>query len=77
MFTKQQWRENNREQNLECWDQENDEWSLICHYGDLPEEVHIRNKNWVIVLNRRGDTNSYEKNEYFWPIDENWMVRNG
>ena len=38
-FTEKQWRENNKEQNIECWDTTHGQciWQLEVHYGSNRE----------------------------------------
>ena len=89
-FTEEQWLENNKEQNIECWDwfvrenrlgiPERCIWKLEVHYGELPKEIILRHNGWVAYLDQVRDTNLYVA-EIEYVIEEqdheNWMVYRG
>ena len=88
-FTEKQWRENNKEQNIECWDwsmiensfgiPERALWKLEVHYGELPKEIILRHNGWVAYLDQVSDTNLYllTGHELEEQTHENWMVYRG
>ena len=80
-FTKEQWLDNNKEQNIECWDTTHGQniWKLEVHYGELPKEIILRHNGWVTYLDQVRDTNLYlmTGRELEEQTHENWMVYRG